>query len=160
MVSLEAFSDKHLDKTYQWMLDEDLRKKFLFRKNLSPDEHQQWFKNYLKDKSQKIYTIYYNNIHVGNVGLKNIDNINNNAETWIYIGDVSMKGKGIGIQTYKQLCDIWRNEFHKIYAHVAEFNFSSTKMYQKAGFTSEGNFKDQVYWENRYYNLLRFAIYL
>jgi RimJ/RimL family protein N-acetyltransferase len=160
MVNLEIFSDKHLDKTYQWMLDEDLRRYFLFRKKLSPNEHQLWFKNYLQDKSQEILAIYDNTIHVGNIGLKNIDTLNNNAETWIYLGDASIKGKGVGIEVYKQLCDIWRNKFHKIYAHIAEFNLSSIKMYQKAGFILEGDFKDQLYWEDRYYNLLRFAIYL
>ncbi len=160
MIHLEEFSETHLTQTYKWMLDEDLRKNFLFRKSLSQDEHQLWFKNYLQDKSQNIFAIYFNNIYAGNVGLKNIDNINNNAETWIYIGDISMKGKGAGIEVYKQLCAVWRNKYHKIYAHIAAFNLSSLKMYQKAGFILEGDFKDQILWDNKYYNLLRLAIYL
>lgn len=160
MLHLEEFSEKHLTQTYQWMLDDDLRKNFLFRRKLFPEDHQKWFLNFQQDKSQQIFAIYYNEIYVGNVGLKNIDTINNNAETWIYIGNVSMKGKGIGVATYKQLCINWQNKFHKIYAHIADFNISSVKMYQKAGFVIEGNFKDQLFWEGSYYSLLRLAYYL
>jgi RimJ/RimL family protein N-acetyltransferase len=160
MVHLEIFEEKHLDKTYQWMLDEDLRKAFLFRKKISPLQHTEWFKTYLQDKSQRISAIYFKDLYVGNIGLKYIDKLNNNTETWIYIGDISMKGKGIGTNAYKQLCDNLRNDFHKIYAHVADFNLSSIKMYKKAGFVLEGDFKDQIFWDNKYYNLLRFAFYL
>jgi RimJ/RimL family protein N-acetyltransferase len=71
-----------------------------------------------------------------------------------------MKGKGIGVDTYKLLCLEWKNKFHKIYAHIADFNIGSTKMYQKAGFVIEGNFKDQLLWEGTYYYLLRLAYYL
>jgi hypothetical protein len=46
MVRLEKFSDKHLPATYNWMQDEDLRRNFLFRRKLSPADHQQWFVNF------------------------------------------------------------------------------------------------------------------
>ena len=160
MVRLEEFSEKHLPKTYQWMLDENLKKNFLFRRTLTPEGHKQWFVNYLDDKSQEIKAIYFNDLYVGNVGLKNIDKINNNAETWIYIGDTSMKGKGIGSLAYKELGADLKPNFKKIYAHIVSFNSSSLKMYEKAGFVKEGDFKDEIYWENTYYNLFRFALYL
>lgn len=160
MVHLEAFSEKHLDATYQWMQDNELKKNFLFRKILSIQDHKNWFDSYLKDSSQNILAIYYENTHVGNLGLKNIDKINNNAETWIYIGEASMKGKGISAQAYKLVFDSCKNELHKVYAHIADFNQSSVKMYQKVGFRKEGDFKDQIYWDGNYYNLLRFAFYL
>ena len=160
MVHLEPFAEKHLDKTYQWMLDKELRKNFLFRKNLSVADHKHWFDSYLHDKTQRIFAVYYNDIHVGNVGFKHIDKINNNAETWIYLGEVSVKGKGIAAKSYQKLIENYRTEFHKIYAHIASFNESSVKMYRKAGFVLEGDFKDQLYWEERYYNILRFAFYL
>ena len=160
MIHLEKFSEKHLSKTFNWMLDEDLRRNFLFRRIISQDEHQIWFKNYLSDETQDIYGIFYNNEYVGNVGLKNIDKINNNSETWIYIGESSMKGKGIGTKVYEELKKTSNFTFHKIYANIAEFNVSSVKMYQKSGFVIEGNFKDQLFFENKYHNLLRFALYL
>ncbi|MFY9311347.1 MAG: GNAT family protein [Bacteroidia bacterium] len=160
MVHLEAFAEKHLGKTYQWMLDHELRENFLFRKTLSKEDHKRWFENYLKDQSQRISAVYYENAHVGNLGLKHIDRVNNNAETWIYVGEAGMKGKGIGTEAYQQLVAACRPELHKLYAHIADFNQSSVKMYQKAGFIKEGDFKDQIYWGGRYYNLLRFAFYL
>lgn len=160
MVSLKKISQEHLSQTYEWMMDADLRRNFLYRKTITPQDHQNWFANYEKDSTQEIFAIYHENKYVGNVGLKNIDVVNNNAETWIYIGDTSMKGKGIGVQANENLCTMVRGRFHKLYAHIAEFNLSSTKMYQKSGFVLEGNFKDQLYYENCYHNLLRLAFYL
>lgn len=160
MIHLEKFSEKHLSKTFNWMLDEDLRRNFLFRRVVSPDEHQVWFKNYLSDETQDINAIFYNNEYVGNVGFKNIDKINNNSETWIYIGESSMKGKGIGTKVYNEYIKSSSYNFHKIYANIAEFNIGSLKMYQKSGFVIEGTFKDQLFFENKYHNLLRFALYL
>ncbi len=160
MIQLHAFSEKHLPNTYMWMLDKELRYNFLYRKTITPETHQKWFKNYLEDESQTIYAIYYNDLYIGNMGLKNIDAINNNAETWIYIGELSMKGKGIGALTYKEFTQSNSQNLHKLYANIADFNLSSIKMYQKAGFILEGTFKDQLFWENKYINLLRFALYL
>ena len=160
MIHLEKFSEKHLPKTYNWMLDVDLRRNFLFRKIISPNDHQTWYKNYLLDETQYINAIYYNNEYIGNIGFKNIDKINNNAETWIYIGEISMKGKGIGSGVYEEFIKSSNFGLHKIYANIAEFNVSSIKMYQKSGFVIEGTFKDQLFFENEYHNLLRLAFYL
>lgn len=160
MIHLEKFSENHLPKTYNWMLDEELRRNFLFRRNISPTDHQKWFQEYLLDATQDINVIYFENEHIGNVGLKNIDKVNNNAETWIYLGESIMKGKGIGKKVYAELVKSSDFNFHKIYANIAEFNTSSTKMYQKSGFVLEGCFKEQLYFDNKYHNLLRYALYL
>ncbi|MBC7387895.1 MAG: GNAT family N-acetyltransferase [Opitutaceae bacterium] len=160
MINVVAFQQHHLDKTYQWMLDENLKKNFLFRGSVTPESHLHWFEQYLIDQSQKIYAVCFDDLHVGNIGLKNIDTTNRNAETWVYIGDATMKGKGVGKVAYQQLLSLWKEGFHKIYANIAEFNTSSIKMYQKAGFSLEGIFKNQLLWDNQYYSILRFAIFL
>ena len=160
MIHLEKFSEKHLSKTYNWMLNTELRRNFLFRRIISSDDHQRWFQNYLLDETQLINAVYFENEHIGNVGLKNIDKTNNNSETWIYIGESNMKGKGIGPKVYSEFIKSTDFSFHKIYANIAEFNTSSIKMYQKSGFVLEGLFKDQLFFENKYHNLLRFALYL
>lgn len=38
MIHLEEFSEKHLLPAYQWTLDDDLRKNFLLRRKLSPED--------------------------------------------------------------------------------------------------------------------------
>lgn len=160
MVKLIEFSEEHLPNSFLWIQDEDLKRNFLFRKSVTRESHKQWFDAYLKDDSQQLFAIFYQNKYVGNVGLKNIDAINKNSETWMYIGDVSMKGKGIGVEANRQLFLYAKKKLHKLYAHIAEFNNSSIRMYQKSGFVPEGNFKDQLYFEDGYHNLLRFAYFL
>jgi RimJ/RimL family protein N-acetyltransferase len=160
MVRIEDFSEDNLPLTYLWMQNEALKKNFLFRRNLTLEGHATWYGNYLNDSSQKIFAIYYKDQYVGNVGLKNIDTINRNAETWIYIGDESMKGKGIGILAYHQLFVKNKSFLHKLYANIVSFNESSLKMYQKSGFVQEGDFKDQLMWDDQFYSIKRYAYYL
>lgn len=160
MVRLQDFSEDNLNLTYYWMQDESLKKNFLFRRHLTLEDHTNWYNNYIDDSSQKIYAIYYEDLYVGNVGLKNIDQINKNAETWIYIGDELMKGKGIGFLAYNQIFVKYKLSLHKLFANIASFNTSSIRMYQKSGFVQEGDFKDQLVWNEKFYNILRFAYYL
>jgi diamine N-acetyltransferase len=160
MVTIASFDERHLEKTYAWMSDSELKTDFLFRRDISREDHLKWFEKYKSDTSQKIFAIYYNDEHVGNVGLKDINLVDCNAETWIYIGDSGMKGKGISGKAYELLLAEYKKSLRKIYAHIVEFNLSSIKMYQKIGFSLEGIFKDQIVIDNKYYSMLRLAVFL
>ncbi|MES2003041.1 MAG: GNAT family N-acetyltransferase [Bacteroidota bacterium] len=160
MVSIAPFDKEHLEKTYLWMSDANLKRDFLFTRDVSETDHLKWFEVYKTDAGQSIFAIYFDNKHVGNVGLKDINLVNKNAETWIYIGDPGMKGKGIAKKAYELLLAEYKTKLHKIYAHIVEFNLASIKMYKKIGFNMEGIFNDQIFMDDRYYSIFRFAVFL
>lgn len=159
MITLETFSQKHLDQTFDWMQDEELRKNFLLRKPITKDTHKAWFENYKKTKHEKIFAILSDGVHVGNIGLKNIDEINKSADNWIYIGNANYLKKGISHVAYNQLFDILKNEgsIKTISCPVASFNNASMNMLTKLGFTRDFSFSEKQEWNGEAFELLKFV---
>jgi len=161
-ITLEAFSKNHLPNTFEWMQDESLKKDFMISRVITAASHQLWFDALQDDHTQKIWAICHEGVHVGNIGLKNIDYKNHKAETWIYLGNKEVKGKGIGAKSYDSLFN--SNEFgalgmHKIYCFVAEWNIASQKTFLNAGFKEEAVLGDELFQEGKYYSLKRYCIY-
>ena len=159
-VTLKDFSSIELDSTFDWFKDAELKKYFLFRRELTKESHLNWFNSYKDDSTQKIFAIYHDNYHCGNCGLKNIDNINLKAELWIYLGDKEQRGKGISKAATKKLLAYCFEEIslHKVYLHVAAFNTIAIKLYEKLGFIEEGIFIDDYFNEGEFINIIRMYI--
>lgn len=134
VISLVPFIEGHVFRTFDWVSDPDFRHQFLMRGEPTWEGHQEYFSYILKDPTQRIFAIHAGEIHVGNCGLKNITL--NDGELWIYIGDTSVRGRGIGSIAVNLLL---REGFEVmglkvISVHVADFNETALKMYKKAGF--------------------------
>ncbi len=136
MVVLDKLSDNHLMNTFRWINDPHLSKMFLFKRQVTWEDHIRWYQKYLKDESQEVYAISYNSDHVGNIGLKEIDVLDRSAETWIYLGQDVPKRKGIGYGAYLELFRLIRSEgcIDKLCCHIALFNQASISLYKKVGF--------------------------
>ena len=155
MIELKKFSEEHLDKTYLWMQDEKLKELFLLDKDISKDSHLSWFKSLKKDETQKTFAIFYDGEHVGNIGLKNIEPGNKKAESWIYLGEVGHRGKGIARQALEALSKEMQGDFIKLYARIADFNIPSIKTFQSAGYQLEGILQKEIIFKGNYLNIYR-----
>lgn len=84
---------------------------------------------------------------IGITALTNLDYENRNAECIIDIGDKNYWGKGFGREAFQLLLDYAFQEMnlHKVYLRVFSFNERAIRLYQKLGFQTEGELKEQVY---------------
>ncbi|MDD5560619.1 MAG: GNAT family N-acetyltransferase [Candidatus Omnitrophica bacterium] len=144
------FNKEHIDKTFTWIQDVELRRAFLMRGEVSYSQHIQYFKKVLSDPTQKVYAIISDDLHVGNCGIKNIDLSKRSAEVWIYIGDHPARRMGIGDKALKGMLE---NCFEKlglkeIYLHVADFNLAAINLYKKNGF-KEAELNLDYEWSSR-----------
>lgn len=160
MTLLEEFDEKHLASTFIWLQDTSLKNNFLFQKDVTEESHHKWFLAYSKDSTQQIFAIIFGGKHVGNIGIKNINSIHQIAESWIYIGEKSFKGKGIAKEAYFQLFEAHKISLRKIYCHIADFNISSIKLHQRVGFKVEGIFQDEVLLNKQFHTLIRLSVFL
>lgn len=159
MVKLVEFSESHLASTYQWITEPGLRKYFLFSRQVTPESHKRWFELVSRSETEKLWAIYWNGLHVGNIGLKNIDLKNKVAETWIYLGDVMTKGRGVGYEAYVELFKflLSQKKILGLYCHVASFNHLSIRLFAKLGFVRENDFKEMRVWQDEPYELYKFT---
>lgn len=158
-IKLECFNETNLEKTFFWFKNKKLRDYFLLEKELTKNSHYKWFNNYKNDNSQKIFSIIYHEVHVGNVGLKFIDIKNKSAEIWIYIGDYKYHNKGIGLAVLNKVIDFCiLSKIEKLYCNVANFNNSSISMFKKAGFKTTSTSKKHFKSSNNIIDILQMTL--
>lgn len=129
------FEDKHLNNTFNWMQDLELKRNFLIERDISKISHLEWYGNYLNDCTQKIFAIIADGNHIGNIGLKYLNINNKTAETWVYLGDRKFHGSGLAYQAYLSLFEYLLNiNINCLCARIVEFNRPSIALYNKLGF--------------------------
>ena len=159
-VFLVPFTKDNVALTYEWVSNPELRHMFLMYSEPTWIGHQLYFEKVLTNPTQHVYAILVEDVHVGNCGLKNISLSKKEGELWIYIGDASMRGKGIGKYATELLLgkgfDIF--SFEMIYLHVAEFNIVAWKLYKQLGFIEFPLLKDVNEWKSHETKVLRMEL--
>jgi len=97
---------------------------------------------------------------IGHVGLYKIDRIAKKTEYGILIADDESRGKGYGTMSTKLMVGYAFKTLgmHKVTAEVLSENVQSLAMFKKCGFSIDGRLRDDVYKNNRYYDVLSLSI--
>jgi len=101
-----------------------------------------------------------NHKHIGVTGLHALNGITHSAEFRVLIGEKAYWGKGYGTEVV-QLMLVYAFELlnlHKVWLGVNSANIAALKSYQKAGFVQEGELRNEVYRNGRYYNAIRMSM--
>lgn len=95
-----------------------------------------YFDLLLNDPLRLTYAIMYNNTHIGNIGLKDINTERYFAECFIEIGEPNLRGRGIGRSALRQLIAIGAKTvaLKIIELDVLEFNVAAIRLYERLGF--------------------------
>jgi RimJ/RimL family protein N-acetyltransferase len=118
------------------------------------------FETLLSDPRRMTFAIMLDDIHVGNVGLKDICWQALTAECFIEIGEADFRGHGLGKLALKELLHraFFNHGLRKIDLDVLEFNFPAIKVYDRLGFRVQG----QSAWHydefGQYWRVLRMTI--
>jgi diamine N-acetyltransferase len=96
----------------------------------------QYIEALLSDKTRKTFAIEADGIHVGNLGLKEIDRERGKAELFIEIGEEEYRGRGVGKAAMTILLDhvFFNMGFSEVCLEVLEFNGPALSLYKQLGF--------------------------
>ena len=147
-LSLRPITDADTDDVVRWRSDPEVRRFFLYRGPFTPEIHRAW----LRDKVAAGKVIQYviverdSGRNVGSVYFRDVDPDNESAEYGIFIGEASARRRGIGTETAKLFTDFGLNvlHLHRISLKVLGGNEIARRSYEKAGFRTEGVFRDYV----------------
>ena len=134
-VRLKPLTELDASATYlSWMQDETTKKYF---PNLSKIKTIHSLKDSIKclndDKKISIYKIVLDNLHVGNIQLREIHA--NTLLLSILIGDKQHRGMGIGKKAIQLLIEsLGHNREHIILAQVKKCNVTSQKLFASLNF--------------------------
>lgn len=147
-LSLRPITDADTDDIVRWRNDPAVRQFFLFRETFTPGMHRRW----LQDKVETGKVIQYMIVErargasVGSVYFRDVDPVNESAEYGIFIGEAWARGHGLGTETARLFTrfglDVLR--LHRISLKVLGENNIARHSYEKAGFRTEGVFRDYV----------------
>ncbi|GAB1468732.1 GNAT family protein [Candidatus Cloacimonadota bacterium] len=87
--------------------------------------------------------------------LKDIDLLNRSAETAIYIGSISERGKGLSKEALNETLLFGFNNLglHRIWLKVRNDNIAAYSLYKKIGFKDEGVLRDAAFKQGCYHDL-------
>lgn len=144
-VIITPLDSNHLDRTLEWFNDNELRIQLNRARPISRFEHLSWFEKLnsgQKNLESIFFAIQFDDLHVGNIWLADIDWINRKAEVRIVIGNRDYLEKGIGVHSINLISDFAFRKFNlrKLIAQVLCTNPRAKRAFEKAGFRLESIF--------------------
>ena len=145
-VRLRPITDADTADIVRWRCDPEVRRYFLYRGAFTPELHRAWLRDKVATGKviQYIITERDSGRSVGSVYFRDVDTQNESAEYGIFIGEASARRRGIGTETARLFTDFGLNvlRLHRISLKVLGSNEIARRSYEKAGFRTEGVFRD------------------
>lgn len=145
-----------------WRNTESVRKNFIFRERFTEEMHNNWMRTKVASGEVVQYIIIDRDADkpVGSVYFRDIDMKNRSAEYGIFIGEESARGKGLGSETARIFTRFGFETLglHRISLRVLAGNSQAEKSYENAGFAREGVFRDMVYLDGEYRDVVFMAM--
>ena len=136
----EATDEKDLELMMAWRSDSETYRGFYSQeKPLTWEEHLDWFRS--RNKDWRTFVIIYDGRKVGVVTVGQLDYWE--PESGIYIGEKTLRGKGVGKKALK-LAIAWLRERNYRYTRttIKDDNVNSIKLYHSLGFLRIGEARE------------------
>lgn len=146
------------------LIDRDVTRYSLsiFQNMKSNDEISIWFDALLLDMStyNKAIVDSRNGKLIGYAGIANLSKTNLSGEYFIFIGNKSYYGNGVGTFVTKEIVKIGFKELglNRIMLTASEKNIGAIKAYKKAKFKTEGIMKQAFYRDGNFHDKIVMAI--
>ena len=157
---------QQIDKEYfyLWIKDNEVIRYSLsaFQKMNSDSKISDWFDTVLLDKFSYNKAIVDNTNQnlIGYTGISQISETNLSGEYFIFIGDKSYHGKGVGTLVTKEIVTNGFQQLglNRIMLTVSEKNIGAIKAYTNANFKTEGIMKQAFYRNGEFHDKIVMAI--
>lgn len=158
----------------------------LFIRSYKPNEDSELFKTWLNDEAGRHFLLsqvtaktqdfdelvadetniigvitLHDSTPIGSVAFLHHDSYQKKAELRKLIGEVNMRGKGLA----KEATKLWINYgltvlgIKKIYLNTLNTHIRNVKLNEELGFKIEGILRNEVFFDNRYHDVLRMGLW-
>lgn len=158
-ICLRALRRSDSDQLYEWINSRELVLLSSAFHPVSELEHEAWMEAMIAQRSDLVIFVIEDRATVTAIGTCQLHNINwrhRHAELQIRIGDAASRGKGLGTEAVRLMCQFGFADLnlHRIFLHVFANNIRAITAYEKAGFTREGLLKDAAYIDGKYQDVV------
>jgi len=123
---------------------------------LSTEMQKKWYERTLNNSSKRKFIVETKDkISIGMLGIMDIDLKNRHCECGITIGEKNYWGQGFASDALSVIIKYLFEELgmNRIYAKIYEYNQKSLKLFNSLGFQIDGEIKDFIYTDGKYYNM-------
>ncbi len=153
-IALKALGPRHAQAMAGWMQDADLRDNLGLRSIPTLASTKQWLEQNLAGEEKLAFAILWGDEHVGNLIFDKFDSHLGTARLHVYLGEVSVRGQGVGTQAIRLgLEKVFRERgCHKVWLTVHEKNTAAIKTYESVGFRKEGLLREEFIYRGQRLN--------
>lgn len=139
-VTLRELEAADADAMLRWMQDPEVAENLGLRSAPSRERTEAFLVRARSDDSVAARAILQGGVHVGNVVLDAIDRVVGRARLHIYLGEPSVRGRGVGRKAVALAVALAFGELglQKVYLTVHAKNARAIASYEAAGFAVEG----------------------
>lgn len=158
-VRLRAIEREDIPTFVRWFNDPEVRHFLLMYEPMSKAKEEQWFEERLKAKDDFLFAIEAHTehgwVHIGNLGLHNVDWKNRSATFGIVLGEKAYWGQGYGTDATRTMLGFAFRELnlHRVTLDVHDYNPRAMRCYEKAGFRHEGTKREALFRDGRYHDV-------
>jgi len=159
-LKLIKLREEHLETVRRWRMMPEVTKYMYTDPQISSEDQRKWFEKISKDSSRIYWVISFDDKDVGVINLYDIDMHNKRAFWAYYLGDITFRGKGIGKNLECNIYDFCFDilNLNKLCCEVLAFNEKVIVLHQKFGSKIEDVFKQHIFKNGKYYDVVRMAI--
>lgn len=143
-IKLIKLKSEDLEIVRNWRNSKDVAP-YMFNENfISESDQQKWFANVNESKNSIYWIIEYNGKQLGLASISGIDKTLQSCYWAFYLGDLSVRGAGIGAKVEYNVIEYVFTELglNKIRCEVFVTNDKVIKMHEKYGFRREAYYRE------------------
>lgn len=158
---LRPITKEDTENVLKWRNSPEVVNNFIYRRPITVQEHMSWLENkvFTGGVHQFIICAKTNGAPLGSIYLQSFDEENNKAEEGIFLGADTAYGRGIGSEAARLMLHyaFAALGLHKVTARVLAYNKASIRMHEKVGYIQEAYFKEELFLDGRYQDLIFFG---
>lgn len=162
MVYLRPITREDTDHIVQWRNSEIVRPYFIYQEPFTREGHLKWLETMIDTKKgyQFIACDKKTNQPVGCTYLRDFDKKHNKIEIGIFLGEKEWMGRGLGSEMINLTVQFGFEELHihKVFSRIFADNIASMKSFEKCGFIREAYFKEEVFVNTQYRDIIFMAV--
>ncbi len=153
-VRLRAIERDDIPLFVKWFNDPEVRQHLLMYHPMSLAQEEKWFEQHgQRHPAEQVLAIEtLEGVHIGNLGLHDVNWKSRHAELGIVIGEKEYWSQGYGSDAITALLAYAFDELnlHRVFLRVDADNPRGIRCYEKCGFCREGTLRDAVFTEGKH----------
>ena len=149
-----------LSKLMKWRVSEEVTKYMYTDPGLDLKKQEEWFAKVSDDDTIAIWVVSYNGHDFAVAHLYDINLLHKRCFWGYYIGEQSLRNKGLSKQISCNIYDhvFYKLNLNKICGEVIGYNEKVIRMAEKRGFDVEGVFKQHIFKNGQFHDVIRIAL--